>query len=387
MKEVETRPGKTYAVECVGEVVVTNTETGAVVAQGDGSGQVLFTACGCSYTLSDDAAKIVALFKSAPGSNVAPGAIAAAQVAAREAKEAAVRAESAAEAVEGAALVGANNEFTETNTFNGALVANGSLLYGQQELGDLLTYPVITRLAEAGINPVSAMARTWDEWVALNPNWTTLEHLLFYAPLLQDASIPKLTSATSVSSCTYISPAATGNPGCQYLLGTKFNIFTLGTLGQDANNCYYGTSCSYYAPRATKLVTSLHAFALSSPANTAELSVFTPELTEIAQINTGTTFRRLGTLKTFSIYAPKLKKSFAFSDVSDSKAQYCSVLQSLVAGIGTPSEIDPETGQETGPQTITIKNPIDNTDENIAALRTAAAEKNWKFILQDGTDL
>lgn len=66
MKEVETRPGKTYAVECVGEVVVTNTETGAVVAQGDGSGQVLFTACGSSYTVSDDAAKFVELFKLAP---------------------------------------------------------------------------------------------------------------------------------------------------------------------------------------------------------------------------------------------------------------------------------------------------------------------------------
>ncbi len=66
MKEVETRPGRTYAVECVGEVVVTNTETGAVVAQGDGSGQVFFTACSNSYTVSDDSAKFVELFKLAP---------------------------------------------------------------------------------------------------------------------------------------------------------------------------------------------------------------------------------------------------------------------------------------------------------------------------------
>lgn len=66
MKEVETRPGKTYAVECVGECTVTNTETGAVVAQGDGSGQVFFTACANSYTVSDDSAKFAELFKLAP---------------------------------------------------------------------------------------------------------------------------------------------------------------------------------------------------------------------------------------------------------------------------------------------------------------------------------
>lgn len=66
MQEVTTIPGKTYAVECAGEVVITNNETGAIAAQGDGSGQVLFTACGNSYSVSDDTAKVVALFKVAP---------------------------------------------------------------------------------------------------------------------------------------------------------------------------------------------------------------------------------------------------------------------------------------------------------------------------------
>lgn len=66
MQEVTTIPGKTYAVECAGEVVITNNETGAIAAQGDGSGQVLFTACGNSYSVSDDTAKVVALFKLAP---------------------------------------------------------------------------------------------------------------------------------------------------------------------------------------------------------------------------------------------------------------------------------------------------------------------------------
>ena len=66
MQTVETIPGKTYAVESAGEVIITNTETGAIAAQGDGSGQVLFTACANSYTVSDDTAKIVALFKLAP---------------------------------------------------------------------------------------------------------------------------------------------------------------------------------------------------------------------------------------------------------------------------------------------------------------------------------
>lgn len=66
MQTVNTIPGKTYAVECEGEVIITNTETGAIAAQGDGSGQVLFTACGNSYDVSDDTAKVVALFKLAP---------------------------------------------------------------------------------------------------------------------------------------------------------------------------------------------------------------------------------------------------------------------------------------------------------------------------------
>lgn len=66
MQTVTTIPGKTYAVECEGEVIITNTETGAIAAQGDGSGQVLFTACGNSYDVSDDTAKVVALFKLAP---------------------------------------------------------------------------------------------------------------------------------------------------------------------------------------------------------------------------------------------------------------------------------------------------------------------------------
>lgn len=66
MQTVKTIPGKTYAVESAGEVTITNTETGAIAAQGDGSGQVLFTACSNSYTVSDDAAKVVALFKLAP---------------------------------------------------------------------------------------------------------------------------------------------------------------------------------------------------------------------------------------------------------------------------------------------------------------------------------
>lgn len=66
MQTVKTIPGKTYAVESAGEVIITNTETGAIAAQGDGTGQVLFTACANSYDVSDDTAKVVALFKLAP---------------------------------------------------------------------------------------------------------------------------------------------------------------------------------------------------------------------------------------------------------------------------------------------------------------------------------
>lgn len=58
MKQVNTTPGKTYVVEAAGEVTVTNAETGAPAVQGDGSGQVHFTACGSRYDVSDDAAVV-----------------------------------------------------------------------------------------------------------------------------------------------------------------------------------------------------------------------------------------------------------------------------------------------------------------------------------------
>lgn len=58
MQEVETIPGKTYAVEALGEVVITNAATGAIAVQGDGSGHVYFTACDVKYIASDDDAKI-----------------------------------------------------------------------------------------------------------------------------------------------------------------------------------------------------------------------------------------------------------------------------------------------------------------------------------------
>ena len=56
MKLEYTTPGKTYAVEATGEVTVTNADTGALAVQGDGSGQVYFTACGSRYYVSDDMA-------------------------------------------------------------------------------------------------------------------------------------------------------------------------------------------------------------------------------------------------------------------------------------------------------------------------------------------
>lgn len=58
MKQVKTTPGKTYVVEAAGEVTVTNAETGAPAVQGDGTGQVYFTASGTRYNVSDDMAGV-----------------------------------------------------------------------------------------------------------------------------------------------------------------------------------------------------------------------------------------------------------------------------------------------------------------------------------------
>lgn len=61
-----TTPGVTYAVECAGEVTVTNEQTGAVAVTGDGSASVYFTATDNLYVISDDTAKVQPLFKLAP---------------------------------------------------------------------------------------------------------------------------------------------------------------------------------------------------------------------------------------------------------------------------------------------------------------------------------
>ena len=80
-------------------------------------------------------------------------------------------------------------------------------------------------------------------------------------------------------------------------------------------------------------------------------------------------------LSTFSIYAPNLARGFYFSyKTSHADAdgyalgQTCAVLQSLIAGIGTPET----------EQTITTSTP-QGTEDEIAALEAAATAKNWKF--------
>lgn len=393
MKEVETRPGKTYAVECVGEVVVTNTETGAVVAQGDGSGQVLFTACGGSYTISDDAAKIVELFKSAPGSNVAPGAIAAAQVAAREAKAAADRAEVAAENLEGVAQVGANNTFTESNTFNGALVANGPVTLpgaatvngtSMQDLQGMQTAlsSFLSTLSPLEKDVVLQAVQgdsvtTWGEWVALNPNWALQETLVFYAPNAKgNAPSPEAGLTSKVKKSVWVSNMLPPSANAEKMLGSNFMLYCPRDVTTNHNllNLYNALNATIILPK-TK---TFDAFAgnLGYFKSGVEMRIYAPELDTIVDKNgNNTTFYYMGVLSKFSIYAPKLAHSFFFSyatNVKDTEGyalgQTCEVLQALIAGIGTP-------GTE---QTITTSTP-QGTEEEIAALEAAAAEKNWKF--------
>ncbi len=320
-----------------------------------------------------------------------------AKAAAGSATTASQSADKAAATLAGAAQVGANNEFTATNTFNGALVANGSLLYEQQELGDLLNYPVAAWLLENGLHPASALAKSWDEWVGLNPGWESMESLLFYAPLMQGESIPAFENInTPFSQCTFISPANVSNSNSQYLLSKNITLYSLkeGSCG-DVYNCYNVKKCFFYVPKVTEFRHALNAVGYSNLGVELELSIYAPQLRDIYLNGINTSFWRLGLLKSFSIYAPELKKSFDFSrrtnklDASNYHiGQTCAILHKLIEGIGAPDKIDPDTGLETEPQTITTLPPSDGDEvqtvddvekTNLEILVAAAAAKHWQF--------
>ena len=299
------------------------------------------------------------------------------------ASAAAKSATDAAATLAGAAQVDANNEFTATNMFTGALVANGSLLYGQQELGDLLSYPGAAWLLENGLHPASALAKSWDEWVAINPDWDSLEHVIFYAPLITE-TLQLSDSPTTIPSnkkCTFISPANVNYTGSSYFLRRHLKYFTLKSGDNaDVYNCYYMIDCAFYAPNATKLTSALNAVGWNT--TRLSLSVYVPSVTTINNGNNiNDTFHRLGLLASFYIYAPNLVTSFSFSRLTNSgKGQTCAILQALIAGIGTPetlqtiTTITPSDGDEV--QTV---DGVEKTKKDI--LREAAATKNWKFII------
>lgn len=66
MKEETTKAGRLYGVCSAGECIVTDAETGLVLATLDGSKQEAFIAPGSQVYLSDDAAVVTELFKLAP---------------------------------------------------------------------------------------------------------------------------------------------------------------------------------------------------------------------------------------------------------------------------------------------------------------------------------
>lgn len=339
----------------------------------------------------------------------ASGVAADAKDAAESAKDAAVTAsEEAVEKVANAAQVNANNEFTgnntfsATSTFNGALVANDSLLavgsleYKSQELNDLLSYPIVAQLMAAGINPASALATTWDQWVSMNPNWRELDDLLFYAPLITGSvgtGLPTNVDAPD-KSCTFISPAIARSVASAYMFGRHIKYFTWrGDINGEVFDCYKAKDCDFYAPNATKLTSALNAIGFLNSSAELSLNVYVPlvkTLSTYDEQNVNATFWRIGLLKSFSIYAPELKTSFTFSRATNqrnadgsTKGQTCAILQALIDGIGTP----------TTEQTITTVLPSDG--DEIAEgeektkkdkLREAAATKKWKFLIFEGKD-
>ena len=333
--------------------------------------------------------------------------------AAVEAKDAAVAAAELAETkVAGAAQVGGNNEFTGNNTFfgvntfNGALAVNnslevsenGSLTYKSQELNNLLSYPIAAQLIAAGINPASALATTWKEWKDMNPNWQSLDNLLFYAPLITGAvgdDLPTNVTAPD-KSCTFISPDIARTVSSAYMFGRHVKYFTWrGGVNGEMFDCYHVKDCDFYAPNATTLTTALNAIGYLTIGTALSLNVYVPSVTAIGNYANPTvndTFYRIGLLYSFSIYAPELKTSFNFSrrtnKADDSRyniGQTCDILHKLIEGIGEPDKIDPDTGLETEPQTITTLPPSDGNTvveaekTRLDILNEAAAAKHWKF--------
>ena len=243
----------------------------------------------------------------------------------------------------------------------------------------------------AGINPASALATSWDQWVSMNPNWLSLDDLLFYAPLITGAvgsDLPENVNSP-FKSCTFISPAQARTIPSAYMFGRQVKYFTWrGGANHEVFDCYFVADCDFYAPNATALGTALNAIGYLNAGTLLSLHVYVPLVTQIKpEHNDGATFYRIGLLKEFSIYAPNLVNSFSFSRKTASNiGQTCAILQALIAGIGTPET----------EQTITTLTPsdgdvvqtVDGVEKtNLEILKDAAAAKNWKFILPNGTDL
>ncbi len=374
-KTEKTIPGTWYTLTSTAPATVTQQIAGqtATLATLTESGTATFRATATTITIETTGNYHILPTKAPAAGNLSSGGntnLTPADIASLNQSAADIR--SAIQTLEHTPNTTQNNTYTATNTFNGALVANDSLFYKQQELGDLLNYPVAAWLIENGLHPASALAKSWDEWVGLNPGWESMESLLFYAPLMQGESIPAFEHInTPFSQCTFISPANVSNSNSQYLLSKNITLYSLkeGICG-DVYNCYNVKKCFFYVPKVTEFRHALNAVGYSNLGVELELSIYAPQLRDIYLNGINTSFWRLGLLKSFSIHAPMLVKSFSFSMQTDSgSGQTCAILHALVAGIGTPDTL----------QTITTITPSDGTDETISALQAAAAAKNWQF--------
>lgn len=406
-------PGTWHTITCTAPATVTQQIDGetATLATLTESGTTTFRPSASTITVQTDG-KYHILPTKAPAAGSSGGSTNLTLADLAELKQSAAEVREAVQTLEGTANVKANNTFYGVNTFNGSFVANGTTTLPAQTTVDGIPLPDLqgmqTALSSflAGVGELSREtqlqpvlghhAKTWDEWTARNPTWAQQDTLIFYAPFAPTgvANMDSNSNVTTnaVKRSLWISPMLPArintNNALTKALGKDISLYcTASGKLSGVMNIYDAKKVTVITPYATGYESFISNIGFLASSSDNAMHIYAPELQKIVYSGTNTTFYYMPILAEFSIYAPKLTTSFYFSYATNHdtdgdgyvQGQTCAVLQSLIAGIGTAPEPDPNAEPPIEQQTITTQYP-QGTDDEIVALEAAAAAKNWQFV-------